>query len=282
MFRHSAFAVIWNEMVVWIHVNSWVNLMTNLWSVTWGSRYNRFRFFLDEMFLSTGAQMGRLALMNFIHSLNTPLLVRSRGIHLNGHQVCKGSVVLTCLVIQCAAFWSVGPLQHGATVLAAAGQRWSYGEKHDGGVSTITQTLSAGKPTQACRNHSLYTCRHAGLLVSSETERSSAIQSLYVLLAVVTRFIDWNSDWWGDPGDHEEMLGGKPVCPVSSHSCSRMASLPLSSQPRAQQVRQSPFIYWATHTQDVVTVRHEVNSAYTQWKVGHNSNALYVFYYAQR
>lgn len=118
--------------------------------------------------------MGRLALMNFIHSLNTPLLVRSRGIHLNGHQVCKGSVVLTCLVIQCAAFWSVGPLQHGATVLAAAGQRWSCGEKHDGGVSTITQTLSAGKPTQACRNHSLYTCRHAGLLVPSETERSSA------------------------------------------------------------------------------------------------------------
>lgn len=56
------------------------------------------------------------------------------------------------------------------------------------------------------------------------------------LLLVVTGFINWNSDWWRHPGDHEEMLGGQPVCAVSTHSCGCMASLPLSPQHRAQQV----------------------------------------------
>ncbi len=80
-----------------------------------------------------------------------------------------------------------------------------------------------------------------------------------VLFLVVTNFINWNSDWWRDPGDNEEMLGGKPVCVVSTHSCGCMASLQLSSQPKAQQVKHTVFICLATCTQyisDFIS-RHE-------------------------
>lgn len=35
-------------------------------------------------------------------------------------------------------FWLIGSIQHGACVLATAGQRRSFSEEHDGGVSTIT------------------------------------------------------------------------------------------------------------------------------------------------
>lgn len=69
-----------------------------------------------------------------------------------------------------------------------------------------------------------------------------------VLLLVVTSFINWNSVWWRDPGYHETMLGGKPVCAVSTHCCGCMAPLPLSTQPKAPQVKHTVFIYLATHT----------------------------------
>lgn len=58
----------------------------------------------------------------------------------------------------------------------------------------------------------------------------------FVYRLVVTDSINWNSEWCGYPGDDEEMLGGKPVCVVSSHSCGSLASLQLPSEPGAQQV----------------------------------------------
>lgn len=65
---------------------------------------------------------------------------------------------------------------------------------------------------------------------------------------VGTGFINWHSGWWWDPGDHEEMLGGKPVCAVSTHSCGCMAPLPLSPQPRDKQVTHTVSICLPTYT----------------------------------
>lgn len=46
----------------------------------------------------------------------------------------------------------------------------------------------------------------------------------------------------GNPGDHEEVLGGEPVPVVSSYSRGSLASLPQCSQARHQQVRGAPSI----------------------------------------
>lgn len=58
----------------------------------------------------------------------------------------------------------------------------------------------------------------------------------FVELVAIADFLDGNSEWCGHPGDDEEMLGGKSLCVVSSHSCGSLASLQLSSEPRTQQV----------------------------------------------
>lgn len=60
--------------------------------------------------------------------------------------------------------------------------------------------------------------------------------SLPVSSLVVKGFVIWNRVRRRHPGDHEEMLGGKPIFALSTYSCGCMASLSLSSQPGDQQV----------------------------------------------
>lgn len=58
----------------------------------------------------------------------------------------------------------------------------------------------------------------------------------FVRLVAIADFLDWNGERCWHPGDDEKMLGGKSICAVSSHSCGRLASLQLCSEPRTQQV----------------------------------------------
>lgn len=48
---------------------------------------------------------------------------------------------------------------------------------------------------------------------------------------------DWLGERSGDPGDHEEVLGGEPLCSVSSQRCGRVAPLPSSSPGPGPKVR---------------------------------------------
>lgn len=125
--------------------------------------------------------------------------------------------------------WPIGPLQHGASVLVDARQRWSSGEEDDGEFSAVASTFPAWRPPQNGTDGPAYAAFKGDFTF---TLRILA----FVYRLVVTDSINWNGEWCGHPGDDEEMLGGKPVCVVSSHSCGSLASLQLSSEPGAQQV----------------------------------------------
>lgn len=125
--------------------------------------------------------------------------------------------------------WPVGPLQHGASVLVDARQRWGFGEENDGEFSAVASTFPAWRPPQNGTDGPTY--------AAFKGDFTFTLRILpFVYRLVVTDSVNWNGEWCGYPGDDEEMLGGKPVCVVSSHSCGSLASLQLSSEPGAQQV----------------------------------------------
>lgn len=92
-----------------------------------------------------------------------------------------------------------------------------------------------------------------------------------VWFPVVTGSIISVSEWCWDLGDHEEMLGGKPVPAVSTYSGGCVASLPLSSQSWTQQVSLIPtrqiwlrwkFITWSGD----ITLHCEGGCAEERWR----------------
>lgn len=144
-------------------------------------------------------------------------------------------VILLC-------FWPIGPLQHGASVLVDAWQRWSFGEENDGQFSGVASTLPSWRPPQNGTDGPTYAAFKGDFIFT--------LQILpFVYHLVVTDSINWNSEWCGYPGDDEEMLGGKPVCDVSSHCCGSLASLQLSSEPGAQQV---PCLSFEQHMYEII------------------------------
>lgn len=70
----------------------------------------------------------------------------------------------------------------------------------------------------------------------------------FSLLVAIRGSFNRHGEWRGDPGDHDSVLGGKPVCAVSSHCCGCVASLSPSSQRGTEQVQHPSQLLAHTHS----------------------------------
>lgn len=106
-----------------------------------------------------------------------------------------------CVVLMLCVCVAVGPIQHGAGVLAAAGQRWSFSEEHDGAVSAHTPAHSAWEPPQTGNSQStVHSLIHAAVYVDRTSSTMCVISSCqrFYRLSQWMMLGSWRP--WGDAG----------------------------------------------------------------------------------
>lgn len=134
-------------------------------------------------------------------------------------------------------FWPIGPLQHGASVLVDAGQRWSFGEENNGEFSAVASTFPAWRPPQNGTDGSTYATFKGDFTFALQIHPfvSPSCHRFYQLEQWMMR-VSWRR--WGDAGRKTNMC-----CVLTQLWQFGITTTVLVAQGSTGAV----FEFWATH-----------------------------------